>query len=101
MYSIIKDYLKQSNGKYSETMFIHCGGKHRMAKIASALRALNIDVKLIPDIDVLNDETVFRGIVEAFGIEWDSLLKDYNIVVSNLHRYSIIKCCVTYFTNFH
>lgn len=85
MYSIIEDYVKRSNGKYSETLFIHCGGKHRMARIATALRALNIDVKLIPDIDVLNDETVFRGIVEAFGIEWDNVSKDYNIVVSNLH----------------
>jgi hypothetical protein len=85
MYSIIEEHLKRSRGKYSETLFIHCGGKHRMAKIINALKALNIDVKLISDIDVLNDESVFRGIVEAFGIEWDSIFKDYNIFVSNIH----------------
>ena len=56
-----------------------------MAKIASALRALKINVKLIPDIDVLNDENVFRGIVEAFGCIWDNVKTDYNIIVSNLH----------------
>lgn len=85
MYSIIDNHIKQSEGKYSETLFIHCGGKHRMAKIASALRMLNVDVKLIPDIDILNDETVFKGIVEAFGGTWESIKTDYNIVVSNLH----------------
>lgn len=56
-----------------------------MAKISSALRALKINVKLIPDIDVLNDEKVFREIIEAFGCVWDDVKNDYNIVISNLH----------------
>ena len=73
MYSIVESYLKQSSGKYSETLFIHCGGKQRMSKIALALRVLKIDVKLIADIDVLNDEAVFKGIVEAFGIDWTTV----------------------------
>jgi len=55
-----------------------------MAKIIQALRALNVEVKLIPDIDVLNDKDVFKGIVEAFGVEWEAMEKDYNIIVSNL-----------------
>ncbi len=84
-YSIIDDNIKRVAGKYSETMFIHCGGKHRMAKIVTALKALNIDVKLIPDFDVINDQTVFKGIIEAFKIEWINISSDYNIVVSNLH----------------
>jgi len=85
MYSIVENHLKVSGGQYSETFFIHCGGKQRMAKIAGALRALDIEVKLIPDIDVMNDENIFRDIIEAFGIEWNSINRDYNIVVSNLH----------------
>lgn len=85
MYSIIANFIKQTEEKYSETLFIHCGGKHRMAKIATAMRALNIDIRLIPDIDVLNDETVFKNIAEAFGISWTSIQSDYNIIVSNLH----------------
>lgn len=85
MYSIVESYLKQLSGKYSETLFIHCGGKHRMAKIALALRVLNIDVKLISDIDVLNNEVVFKGIVEAFGIDWTTVQSDYNTIVGNLH----------------
>lgn len=85
MYSIIESHIKQKQQKYSESMFIHCGGKHRMAKIAQALRSLDINVILIPDIDVLNDEDVFKRIVESFGISWDDVQKDYKIIVSNLH----------------
>lgn len=85
MYSIIESHLKQLSEKYSETLFIHCGGKHRMAKIASALQSLKIDIKLISDIDVLNDESVFKGIVESFGIDWTKIQSDYNKIVANLH----------------
>ena len=85
LYSVIDSHLKQEEGKYSETLFVHCGGKHRMAKTAAALLALNIDVRLIPDIDVMNNEVIFKGIAETFGIDWDSIKKDYNILASNLH----------------
>ena len=85
MYSIIENHIKQKRKTYSETLFIHCGGKHRMAKIITALRTLHIDVKLIVDIDVLNNETVFKGIIEAYGIIYSTLQSDYNNIVSNLH----------------
>ena len=85
MYSIVENFIKRTEGKYSEVLFIHCGGKHRMAKISTSMRALNIDIRLIPDIDILNDETIFKNIVEAYGIDWTSLQSDYNIIVSNLH----------------
>lgn len=85
IYSIIESHLRSKEDKYSETLYIHCGGKHRMAKIAKALKMLNISTKLIPDIDVLNDENVFRNIVEAFGIEWTDIESKYRIIVGNLH----------------
>lgn len=85
LYSLIESHLKQSEGKYSETLFIHCGGKHRMARTAAALQALHIDVRLIPDIDVLNDESVIKPIAEVFGIDWSSIEKDLRILSSNLH----------------
>lgn len=85
LYSIIEDYIKQSNGKFSETLYIHCGGKQRMYKVVKALRGLNINIKLIVDIDVMNDENVFKNIVSSFGIDWEIVKRYYNIVVSNLH----------------
>ena len=56
-----------------------------MARIITALRSLDIEVKLIADIDVLNDETVFKGIVESFGIDYSVIQTDYKNIVSNLH----------------
>ena len=85
MYSIVESFLKQKKGNYSETLFIQCGGKHRMAKIVQALRSLDVNIKLIPDIDVMNDENVFRNIIESFEIDWDSIKSDYNTIISNLH----------------
>ena len=75
MYSVIERHLKQEIGKHSETLFIHCNGKHRMARIARALKALNIQVKLVPDIDVLNDISIFKEIIEVFGAEWKNIEK--------------------------
>ncbi len=85
MYSIIDNQLKLENEQFSEALFIHCGGKQRMAKIVRALMCLNIEIKLIVDIDVLNNEDTFRNITAAFGIEWEELSRDYNIFISNLH----------------
>lgn len=80
-------FVKRLDNRYSEALFIHCGGKQRMAKISRALRALNIDVRLIPDLDVLNDEGVFRSIIEAYGINWNIIERDYRLIINNLHSY--------------
>lgn len=85
LYSVIDSYLKLEVGKYSETLFLHCGGKHRLARIASALKSLNIDVRIISDIDLLDDEAVFKNVIETMGLEWDSINRDYKVLVSNLH----------------
>lgn len=84
MYSIIESHIKQKQQKYSENLFIHCGGKHRMSKIIQALRSLNVAVTTIVDIDILNDEAIFKGIVEAYGIDYNSIKPNYNKIVSNL-----------------
>lgn len=91
LYSIIDEYLKQKEGYFSETMFIHCGGKQRMAKIVSSLKELNVDVRLIPDLDVLNNETIFKSITDSFGIPWDIIRQDYKILISNLSNKKAIK----------
>ncbi len=84
MYSIILSYLKQLKGQYLETLFIHCGGKQRMYKIAKALISLGIKTKIITDIDILDNETNLKNLIDVFNIEWSSLEKSYNILLSNL-----------------
>ncbi len=87
-YSLIESNILKKQGKYSETLYIQCGGKQRMYKISSALKKLNIVVKLVPDIDVLNDKNVFKTIVETYGISWDETEKDYRIIESNINSTS-------------
>ena len=85
-YSIIDAHLKQVDNKYSETLFIHCSGKDRIEKTARALKALNVDVRLITDIDILDNEATIAGIANVFGVDWNSILKkDYKAFESNLH----------------
>lgn len=84
LYSIINDYLKSKNGAFSESLFIHCGGKHRIASVASALRSLSIDVRVIVDIDILNDKETFKLLVESMGGNFDNVSKDYGILTANL-----------------
>lgn len=84
MYSLVDEALKQEQNRYSETLFVHCGGKQRMAKVVLALRSLEIDVKLIPDLDVLNDEATFKGITDSFAIDQNLIQGKYRIICSDI-----------------
>jgi Fe-S cluster assembly ATPase SufC len=85
MYSIILSHLKQKDGKYHEAHFVHCGGKHRMAKVIPALKSLNVDFRVVPDCDVLNDATVLKGIIETCGGDWNNFKRDYNVISDGLN----------------
>ncbi len=84
LYSIILSHIKERKGQYSETLFIHCGGKHRMPKVITALKALNVKLVVVPDIDVLRDENVIKNIIEAKDGRWDDYVKDYKIINSDI-----------------
>ena len=83
-YSLIEEHLKLSEGKYSESLFIQCGGKDRMTKIAKSLLSLEVDVRLIPDIDILDRESLVKDVADTFGIDWQNIEKDYRILSSDL-----------------
>ena len=83
-YSIIDEYLKEQSGKYSETLFIHCGGKHRVPKLLKALHSLNIDIKIIVDFDVLNNEKIIKEISSESNIDWNTISSNYNVLISNI-----------------
>jgi AAA domain, putative AbiEii toxin, Type IV TA system len=69
-YSAMLD-LPEIRGEHQpDVLFVHANGKHRMAALAEALRSLGVTVDIIADIDVINDESVHRKIVEALGGIW-------------------------------
>jgi ABC-type cobalamin/Fe3+-siderophores transport system ATPase subunit len=63
-----------------EVQFIHCGGKDRMPKVVSALRAVGVPIVAIPDFDVLRDNRPLRPLYEALGGAWHEVEKDVETV---------------------
>jgi ABC-type uncharacterized transport system ATPase subunit len=72
-YSALLDIPEVHGPQYPDVLFVQAGGKHRMYLLARALRALDVNVDVIADIDVLNDETVLKNLVEALGGSWDDI----------------------------
>ena len=82
---MINSFLKEQQQKFSETLFVHCGGKGRMKKVVQALRSLNIEFRVVPDIDLLNNKQTLIDLVEACGRTWEKDV-DYNTLVDGLDK---------------
>jgi len=72
-YSAVLDLPQVHGPQYPDVLFVQAGGKHRMAALAETLRALDVDVDVIADVDVLNDESVLAQLVDALGGNWESV----------------------------
>ncbi|MCZ0939551.1 MAG: AAA family ATPase [Caldilineaceae bacterium] len=62
-----------SGDRRPDVLFVHASGKHRMAKLADALRSLDVPVSVIADMDILNDEDLFRNLFEKLGGNWEQV----------------------------
>lgn len=69
-YQAILSLPSISGERRPDVLFVHTAGKHRMSKLADTLRALDVPVSVIADIDVLNEENTFRTLVEKLGGTW-------------------------------
>lgn len=59
-----------SGDRRPDVLFVHTAGKHRMSKLVDTLKALDVPVSVIADIDVLNEEGTFRVLIEKLGGNW-------------------------------
>jgi len=50
-------------------LFVHCGGKHRMPAVVSALKTLGVPTKVIADVDVLREDQPLESLMRLLGIE--------------------------------
>lgn len=85
-YSIIYNEIRSEENKYSDVLFVHCGGKQRLQKVIKALKALGVSLIVVPDIDILNDENTLRTTIEAVGGDWNVFSRDYNVIHSNFEN---------------
>jgi AAA15 family ATPase/GTPase len=80
-YSAVLSAVNEKNRKsITDTLFIHCGGKHRIPTVIRALRKLNVPVSSICDFDVLNDKNPLKDIYIESGGNWEEIEKDWVIV---------------------
>ena len=66
-YSSILDLPEVRGETHPDVLFVHAGGKGRIAALAKTLVALDVPVDVVADIDVLRETTVFKSIVESLG----------------------------------
>ena len=60
LYSSILDLSKIHGDQKPDVLFVHAGGKDRMATLAKTLVELGVPVDVIADIDVIHDTNSFR-----------------------------------------
>ena len=87
-YSMLNNAADMKGAKGTETLFTHCGGKQRMPKVIGALKELRVDVKVIPDFDVLNNEVVLKELVQVCGGDWSRIERDYKILIADINQRS-------------
>lgn len=85
-YSMLNSAADMKGVKGTETLFTHCGGKQRMSKVIGALKELKVDIKVIPDFDVLNNESILKELVQVCGGEWGQIERDYNVLISDIKQ---------------
>lgn len=77
----------------SEILFLPSGGKDGMAKIVKALRAVSVRVVACPDLDILDDASKVRKLIDAFGGAWNEFEDDYSKAVHELKASSVDVTC--------
>ena len=85
-YSMVNGAPDMKGPKAADTLFIHCGGKHRMASVASDLRTLHVDFRVVPDFDIFNDRNTLKKLVEACGGSWGEIDSDYANLSNSIRK---------------
>ncbi len=75
---------KTDERRRPDIMFTHCGGKARLPVVIKALREVDVPVCAVADFDILSDEEPLRSVVEALGMDWNSLQTDWKVVKSGV-----------------
>ncbi len=72
LYNSIADHLSREfpDKVWPDTAYVPCGGKAAIPKITQALMEIGVPVKIVSDLDLLNDGVMLRGVIESLGGNW-------------------------------
>jgi hypothetical protein len=76
-YSSILTYIKEQQSKRDNTFFVYGSTKSRLKVIVEALRPLNVEFRVIADLDLLRDKNDVKPLLEACGGNWELIKDDY------------------------
>lgn len=85
-YSSLLNTRAISGDRRADVLFIHTAGKHRMAQLAETLRDLDVPVSVIVDIDILNEENVFRNLFSKLGGDWSQVEGHFNAIKTSVEQ---------------
>ena len=77
-YSAIQTYNKEHQSKRDNTFFVYSSTKSRLKVIVEALRPLNVEYRVIADLDLLREKNDVKPLFEACGGNWELLKDDFN-----------------------
>jgi hypothetical protein len=67
-----------------DLLFTHTGGKDRLPTAIAALRAVDVDVRVVADFDVIAGEALLKRIVERLDGDWSTIERDWKVVHSSI-----------------
>ena len=76
-YSAILTYNKELQSKRDNTFFVYGSTKSRLKVIVEALRPLNVEFRVIADLDLLRKISDVKPLFEACGGNWEMLKDDF------------------------
>lgn len=79
-YQSILNLPSISGDRRPDVLFVHTAGKHRMAKLAETLHSLDVPTSVIADIDILDNEEIFKSLFQKLGGDWDTIVKQWKAV---------------------
>jgi energy-coupling factor transporter ATP-binding protein EcfA2 len=79
-YQSILNLRSISGDRRPDVLFVHTAGKHRMAKLADTLCALDVPVSVVADIDILSEEGTLKRLIEKLGGDWQVIRPHWKAV---------------------
>ena len=83
-YSSVQAYQKERDGKRDNPFYVYSSTKSRMKVIIDALKPLNVEFRVIADMDLLREKNDLMPLYESCGGNWAELNEDFNLFTEAL-----------------
>lgn len=83
-YSSVQAYQKEQKGKRDNPFYVYASTKSRMKVIVDALKPLNVEFRVIADMDLLREKSDLMALYESCGGDWAELEEDFKLFTDAL-----------------